>query len=172
MGRGYTRADLENLIARVRNRVPDAVLRSTVIVGFPGETEDEFSRLCDFLSVTRFDNLGAFMYSREEGTRAARLKGHPRKGIKNARFQRVMEIQKEISRNNMKGLEGRPTRVIVEAEEGGRKVGRMLSQAPDVDGVAFIQGDCTVGEIREGVVVGTLDYDVIVRVGGADGANT
>jgi ribosomal protein S12 methylthiotransferase len=143
-----------------------------VIVGFPGETDEEFSRLCAFLSTWQFDNLGAFMYSKEEGTDAARLKGHLRKGIKKERFQRVMELQKEISRDRLKRLKGRPTKVIVEAEEGTRKVGRILLQAPDVDGLAFIQGDCKVGEIREGVVAETLDYDVIVRLGGIDGTNT
>jgi ribosomal protein S12 methylthiotransferase len=172
MKRGYTKSDLEDLITRIRNRLPDAVLRTTVIVGFPGETDEEFSRLCAFLSTWQFDNLGAFMYSKEEGTDAARLKGHLRKGIKKERFQRVMELQKEISRDRLKRLKGRPTKVIVEAEEGTRKVGRILLQAPDVDGLAFIQGDCKVGEIREGVVAETLDYDVIVRLGGIDGTNT
>ena len=172
MKRGYTKRDLEGLITRIRNRLPDAVLRSTVIVGFPGETDEEFSRLCAFLSTWQFDNLGAFMYSKEEGTDAARLKGHLRKGIKKERFQSVMELQKEISRERLKRLKGRPTKVIVEAEEGTRKVGRILLQAPDVDGLAFIQGDCKVGEIREGVVAETLDYDVIVRLGGIDGTNT
>jgi ribosomal protein S12 methylthiotransferase len=172
MKRGYTKGDLEDLITRIRNRLPDAVLRTTVIVGFPGETDEEFSRLCAFLSTWQFDNLGAFMYSKEEGTDAARLKGHLRKGIKKERFQRVMELQKEISRDRLKRLKGRPTKVIVEAEEGTRKVGRILLQAPDVDGLAFIQGDCKVGEIREGVVAETLDYDVIVRLGGIDGTNT
>jgi ribosomal protein S12 methylthiotransferase len=172
MKRGYTKSDLEDLITRIRNRLPDAVLRTTVIVGFPGETDEEFSRLCAFLSTWQFDNLGAFMYSKEEGTDAARLRGHLRKGIKKERFQRVMELQKEISRDRLKRLKGRPTKVIVEAEEGTRKVGRILLQAPDVDGLAFIQGDCKVGEIREGVVAETLDYDVIVRLGGIDGTNT
>jgi ribosomal protein S12 methylthiotransferase len=172
MKRGYTKSDLEDLITRIRNRLPDAVLRTTVIVGFPGETDEEFSRLCAFLSTWQFDNLGAFMYSKEEGTDAARLRGHPRKGIKKERFQRVMELQKEISRDRLKRLKGRPTKVIVDAEEGTRKVGRILLQAPDVDGLAFIQGDCKVGEIREGVVAETLDYDVIVRLGGIDGTNT
>jgi tRNA A37 methylthiotransferase MiaB len=83
-----------------------------------------------------------------------------------------MELQKEISGDRLKRLKGRPTKVIVEAEEGTRMVGRMLLQAPDVDGLAFIQGDCKVGQIREGVVAETLDYDVIVRLGGIDGTNT
>ena len=172
MRRGYTKQELEALIKKIRDRIPDAVLRTTVIVGFPGETEEELTRLCDFLTAWQFDNLGTFIYSKEEGTAAARLKGHLRKGVKKARFQKVMELQKEISKEKLRHLKGERTKVIVESREGERMVGRILQQAPDVDGVAFIHGDCKVGEIRDGVVVGTLDYDVIVRLGGNDGTDT
>ena len=172
MRRGYTKRELESLITKIRDRIPDAVLRTTVIVGFPGETEEEFARLCDFLTAWRFDNLGAFIYSKEEGTPAARLKGHLRKGVKKARFQKVMELQKEISKEKLKRLKGERATVIVESEEGTRKVGRIMQQAPDVDGLAFIQGDCSVGQIRDGVIVETLDYDVIIRLGGSDGTDT
>ena len=172
MGRGYTRRELESLITKIRNRIPDAILRTTVIVGFPGETEEDFTRLCDFLKERRFDNLGAFIYSKEEGTAASSLKGQLRKGVKKTRFQKVMEIQKEISKEKLKRLKGERAKVIVESEEGARKVGRILQQAPDVDGLAFIQGDCSVGEIREGVIVETLDYDVIIRLGGSNGSDT
>ena len=172
MRRGYTKRELELLINRIRNRIPDATLRTTVIVGFPGETEEEFGQLCDFLREWRFDNLGAFIYSKEEGTPAARLKGQLRKGIKKARFEKVMDLQKEISREKLKRLRGERAKVIVESAEGESMVGRLLQQAPDVDGLAFIRGDCRVGQIRDGVIVETLDYDVIIRLGGSDGADT
>ena len=172
MKRGYTKRELESLIRRIRDRIPDAVLRTTVIVGFPGETEEEFGHLCDFLAAWQFDNLGAFIYSKEEGTAAARLKGHLRKGVKKARFQKVMELQKEISKEKLKSLKGERAKVVVESEEGTGRTGRILRQAPDVDGLAFIQGDCKVGEIRDGVIVETLDYDVIIRLGGSDGTDT
>jgi ribosomal protein S12 methylthiotransferase len=172
MKRGYAKRELETLINRIRDRIPDATLRTTVIVGFPGETQEEFDHLCDFLKEWRFDNLGAFIYSKEEGTPAARLKGHLRKGIKKARFDKVMELQKEISRGKLKRLKGERARVIVESAEGTSMVGRILQQAPDVDGLAFIRGDCKVGQIRDGVIVDTLDYDVIIRLGGSDGTDT
>jgi ribosomal protein S12 methylthiotransferase len=172
MKRGYTKRELESLVRKIRDRIPDAVLRTTVIVGFPGETEEEFGHLCDFLAACRFDNLGAFIYSKEEGTPAARMKGHLRKGVKKARFQKVMELQKEISKEKLKRLKGERARVVVESEEGTRMVGRILQQAPDVDGLAFIQGDCKVGQIRDGIIVETLDYDVIIRLGGSDGTDT
>jgi ribosomal protein S12 methylthiotransferase len=172
MGRGYTKRDLESLITRIRDRIPEAILRTTVIVGFPQETEEEFARLCEFLEEWRFNNLGAFIYSKEEGTPAARMSGHLRKGVKNERFQKVMELQKEISKEKLKRLKGEKAKVVVESEEGASMVGRILQQAPDVDGLAFIKGDCKIGEIKDGVIVETLDYDVIVRVGGSDGADT
>jgi ribosomal protein S12 methylthiotransferase len=172
MKRGYTKQELEALIRKIRDRIPDAVLRTTVIVGFPGETDEEFGHLCEFLTAAQFDNLGAFIYSREEGTPAARLKGHLKKGVKKARFQKVMELQRQISKERLKRLKGNRVKVIVESEEGSRMVGRILQQAPDVDGLAFIRGDCKVGEIRDGVIVATLDYDVIVRLGGSDGTDT
>jgi ribosomal protein S12 methylthiotransferase len=164
MGRGYRKADLEGLLGEIRQSIPDAVLRTTVIVGFPGETEEDFSNLCDFMKKWEFDMLGAFMYSREEGTRAAKLKGQVRKGIKQQRYNRVMEIQMDISKKKLKRLEGRTAKVIVEGKEGDSMVGRLLTQAPDIDGIAFIKGDCNIGEIRQGKIVKTLDYDVIVEV--------
>ena len=172
MKRGYTKADLDRLFEKIRARMPDAALRTTVIVGFPGETEEEFSALVESVRRWQFDNLGAFVYSREEGTHAARLKGHVRKSIKRERLQRIMEMQNTISRARLKRLIGQPTKVIVEGQEGDRMVGRIPLQAPDVDGLAFIRGTCTVGEIREGMIVDTLDYDVIVQLGGENGTDT
>jgi len=164
MGRGCTRYGLESLFTAIRAKMPDAVLRTTVIVGFPGETEAEFQGLLDFIRQQEFDMLGAFMYSREEGTPAYRLRGHIRKNIKQARFNAVMVAQKEISRRRLKRLEGKTMEVVVEEKEGASTVGRLIVQAPDIDGVAFIRGECSAGEIREGKIVKTLDYDVIVEI--------
>ncbi len=164
MGRGYGKDDLEILFADIKDRMHDAVLRTTVIVGFPGETEDMFLNLCAFIKKWEFDMLGAFMYSKEEGTGAARLKGHLRKGIKQERYNSIMAIQKDISKKKLKKLLGRQMKVIIEGEEGETMVGRLLIQAPDIDGIAFVKGDCKIGEIRDGKIVKTLDYDVIVEV--------
>jgi ribosomal protein S12 methylthiotransferase len=164
MKRRYSKQDLNSLFRNIRERMPDAVLRTTVMVGFPQESEEDFENLCAFVSEWQFDNLGAFIYSKEEGTAAARIKGHLRKGIKKQRYQKIMELQKEISRKRLKRMVGRTMEVIVEAIEDGRATGRLLLQAPDVDGIAFIKGDCRAGEIRQGVVTGTLDYDVIIEL--------
>ena len=150
MGRGYTKDDLDVLFVKIRNEIPDVVLRTTVIVGFPGETGGEFQSLMDFIQRWEFDMLGAFIYSREEGTTAYRLRGHIRKGIKRSRYNSIMELQKAISRKRLKRLEGKTMKVIVEGKEEASMVGRLITQAPDIDGIAFIRGDCDIGEIRNG----------------------
>ena len=144
--------------------MPDAVLRTTVMVGYPGETEEDFADLCAFISAWEFDNLGAFAYSREAGTASARMKGHVPKGMKKRRYETVMELQREISARRLERLKGREMPVVIEAREADAMTGRLLLQAPDVDGIAFIKGECAVGEIRTGVVTATTDYDVIVEV--------
>jgi ribosomal protein S12 methylthiotransferase len=164
MGRGYNRQYLERLFEDIRKGIPEAVLRTTVIVGFPGETDDEFSNLCDFIKTWQFDMLGAFMYSREEGTKASKFKGHLRKGVKQERHNAIMAMQKDISKGRLKSLIGKKMQVIVEGKEGGYMAGRLITQAPDIDGMVFIKGTCNIGEIREGKIVKTLDYDVIVEV--------
>lgn len=164
MGRGYSKRYLEELFGKIRNKIPDAILRTTVIVGFPGETEDEFLRLSDFIKEWEFDMLGAFMYSREEGTKASKLKGQFRKGIKNERYNTIMAIQNDISKQRLKRFIGRKMKVIVEGKEGGYMAGRLIIQAPDIDGMAFIKGSCITGEIRDATIVKTLDYDVIVEL--------
>ncbi len=136
------------------------------MVGYPGETEEDFSNLCRFVAESQFDNLGAFTYSREKGTKADRMTGHVTKGTKKKRYQTIMELQREISKERLKRFVGRTEKVVVEAVEAAATTGRLLLQAPDVDGIAFIKGDCRTGEIREGVVTGTLDYDVIIDLGG------
>lgn len=164
MGRGHTKAYIEELLTMARERLPSAVLRTSIIVGFPTETDAEFEALLDFAERHRFDALGAFMYSREEGTVAYKLKGQVKKGTKRERYMRLMEAQKEISRERLARLPGQTVKVIVEDAEASPKVGRMLTQAPDIDGVAFITGECRAGDICEGKVVKTLDYDVVVEV--------
>lgn len=171
MNRGYSRADLTRLFRRIKEILPDATLRTTIMVGYPGETAEDFENLYAFVAETRFDNLGAFMYSREKGTRADRFTGHVTKGIKKKRYQAVMELQQGISKERLKRLAGRKEKVVVETVEAGSTTGRLLLQAPDVDGIAFIKGDCRAGEIREGAVTGTLDYDVIIDLGGTNGTH-
>ena len=164
MGRRHTKADLEKLLGSIRDTSPDMTLRTSLIVGFPGETEEEFEGLCAFIEKWQFDMLGVFMYSREEGTPAYKMKPQIRKSAKQKRFNRIMEMQKEISKKRLSRLLGRETKVIIEGKEESSMTGRILTQAPDIDGIAFVRGDCAIGEIRDGKIVKTLDYDVIVEL--------
>ncbi len=164
MRRGYTKAQLEGLLDNIRAKVPDMTLRTTLILGFPGETEDDFLNLMAFVRKWEFDMLGAFMYSKEEGTPAFKMKGQLRKGLKQERYRKVMEVQQEISRKRLTRLMGKTVKVIIEGQESEHMVGRLLTQAPDIDGLAFVRGNGKIGEIREGKVVKTMDYDVIVEI--------
>lgn len=164
MGRNHSKDDLERLLDAIRDAMPDVTLRTSLIVGFPGETEEDFDHLCAFVKKWEFDMLGVFMYSREEGTAAYRMKPQVKKSVKRQRYNSIMEIQKEISKKRLKRFQGRTVKVIVEGKEGASIVGRILTQAPDIDGIAFIKGDCAIGEIRDGKIVKTLDYDVIVEI--------
>ncbi|MCS7280339.1 MAG: 30S ribosomal protein S12 methylthiotransferase RimO [Desulfobacterota bacterium] len=164
MNRGYNKRYLIELIEKIRGKIPSVTLRTSVIVGFPSETEDEFEALLRFIEDWSFDMLGAFMYSREEKTQAAKMKGQLTKKVKIERFNRLMEKQKAISRNRLKRLLNKRTKVIVEEEGHPYMLGRILNQAPSVDGIAFIKGDAKKGEILDCVVTKTLDYDVVVQV--------
>ena len=164
MGRGHTKAYLVETLEMMRDRLPGAVLRTSIIVGFPTETDEEFNGLLAFLAQYPFDMLGAFRYAREEGTPAYRLKGQVAKKIKNDRYVRLMEAQKEISRARLARLKDMEVKIIVENDAEDPKTGRMLLQAPDIDGVAFIKGQCRAGDICDAKVLKTLDYDVVVEV--------
>lgn len=164
MGRGYTKDGLERLLGLLRSELEDVTLRTTVMVGFPGETEEEFEALLNFIKKWEFDMLGAFMYSREEGTESAKLKGNVPKKVSKRRYEILMGEQMEISKKRLKRLEGRTTKVICEGRDGDYMVGRALFQAPLVDGLCFIRGDCEKGQIREGRVVKALHYDLVVEV--------
>ena len=164
MGRGYTKADLERLLGYIKAKAPDMTLRTTLILGFPGETEEDFAGLTAFIKKWEFDMLGAFMYSKEEGTPAYKMKGQVKKALKKQRYEAIMEIQQEISKRRLLRLLGRTMKVIIEGEEQDRMVGRLLTQAPDIDGLAFIRGGGKVGEIRQCKIVKTLAYDVIVEL--------
>ncbi|HPU30727.1 MAG TPA: 30S ribosomal protein S12 methylthiotransferase RimO [Syntrophorhabdaceae bacterium] len=164
MNRGYTKAYLESLLETIKEKIPECTIRTTVIVGFPKETEDDFNALCEFIKKWKFDNLGAFIYSKEEGTPAYKLKGHIKKQTKTKRFSILMELQKSISKENLKKMIGKDCLVIIEEKTKDMAIGRLIMQAPDIDGIAFIKGECEPGEIKPCKIIKTLDYDVIVRV--------
>jgi ribosomal protein S12 methylthiotransferase len=161
MGRGGSRSYFEKLIKRIRQKVPDVSIRTTFIVGFPGETDQDFDNLTDFVRRMQFDRLGAFTFSREEGTVAARLKGQLRKQRKKERYERLMEMQSAISLAKNKALVGKRFRALVDDFDGRVATARLCSQAPEIDGVVFVEDN----GIKRGTFVrvkitDAFDYDL------------
>ena len=134
MNRPGNEAYLRNLIAHIRERVPDVTLRTTIITGFPGETKEQFNRLGDFLHDMEFDRMGCFAYSEEEGTYSARnLPDDVPEEVKQSRVERVMALQNEISLENNRARIGQLERVIIDSRQGDFYVGRSQYDSPEVD---------------------------------------
>jgi ribosomal protein S12 methylthiotransferase len=138
-------------IQRIRDVVPDVAIRTTCIVGFPGETEDDFQQLLDFLEETRFDRVGAFTYSAQEGTRAWALPDDVPDDVKRDRLERLTELQRVITAERYDGHVGTSARVLVDrpADETGRVQARAPWQADDVDGVTRVITDAGPGDFVE-----------------------
>jgi ribosomal protein S12 methylthiotransferase len=142
---------LRELVARIRDRVPGVVLRSSFIVGFPGETEDDFAELLDFLTECRFERVGVFRYSHEEGTAAYDLEGQVAEDVKEARRAKAMRLQARISRAVNLAHVGTTERVLVCGQlDNGQWYGRTQGQAADIDGVVLLRGR---GEWEVGTIV-------------------
>ncbi len=142
MRRPYQPEEILGLIEMIRKRWSEAGIRTAVIVGFPGETEEDFDLLLEFIKEARFDHLGAFIFSPEEGTPAARMPDQVPEEIKQERFTRLMELQQDISRENLRARLGKETEVLVEGlDEEGRLYGHARFQAPEIDGVTFVSGE-------------------------------
>ena len=139
MGRAGTKESYMHMIRRIRDAVPGATLRTTFIVGFPGETADEFRGLSTFVEQMRFERLGVFVYSKEEGTPAAGMKKNVPKRIKEERRNEIMRIQSRISLDINKALVGQRFRAVVDEVDGGTIIARLSSQAPEIDGVVIIE---------------------------------
>ncbi len=169
MKRGGRRPDLLDLVSRIRRRMPEVVFRSSFIVGFPGETEDDFQELLRFLTEIRFDYVGFFTYSREEGTTAARLSGQVPAKEKERRYHLGVEHQREISLERQSRHIGKTLEVIVEEAIGGASGnyrGRWSGQAPEVDGqVNFVVPK--LGQTRDIAPIKPGDF-VCVRITHAD----
>jgi len=139
MGRGGTRRSITRMIRKIREAVPQITLRTTFIVGFPGETEEDFKGLKDFIEKTGFEHLGVFTYSREEGTSASKMKGHVPMKTRERRRDELMRLQSSISLEKNKALVGKKFRALVDEVEGGTAIARLSSQAPEIDGVVILE---------------------------------
>jgi ribosomal protein S12 methylthiotransferase len=142
MKRGTSGARQRELVARLRKGIPGVTLRTTFIVGFPGETEEDFAELLDFVAESRFDRVGIFRYSDEEGTAAAALDAKVPRSVARERYRRLAKLQAGIQAEKLGALVGSEAQVLVDAAIGaGRARGRLASQAPEIDGVVFLRGD-------------------------------
>jgi ribosomal protein S12 methylthiotransferase len=169
MNRRHTRAETEAIIERLRSTIPNLVLRTTFIVGFPGETEAEFEELLDYVEATRFERLGVFPYSYEADTPSARVPGHLPEEIKTERRDRIMAAQQPIAFAFNQSLIGRRLDVLLDgpaAENGSLWVGRAYADAPDVDGVAYVEGKgLEPGDLVACEIVAAEGYDLVARTG-------
>jgi ribosomal protein S12 methylthiotransferase len=164
MNRGYTRADTYKLISEIRMKIPEAALRTTFLVGHPGETDEDFEELIDFVRETRFDRLGVFTYSPEEGTRSGDLLSDDvAEEIKQERYSRLMELQQEISANLNQARIGQVMQVIIDRMDGEFYAGRSRFDSPEVDQEILIplsSGSAESGEIHEVIITKADDYDL------------
>ncbi len=138
MQRGHTREGTTNLLNKIRTSLPDAALRTTLIVGFPGETEDEFNELADFVREYKFDRLGVFTYSPEEGTRAFKLPDNVPEEVKQSRLEKIMAIQQEVSLEKNMNRVGKVFKTMIDRKEGEYYIGRTEYDSPEVDNEMII----------------------------------
>jgi ribosomal protein S12 methylthiotransferase len=172
MRRERSGAALSKLLDRIRRRIPGVVLRTSFIVGFPGETDAAFARLLDFVRAEQFDRLGVFTYSREENTAAYDMPGQVPERVKRARRSELMAAQAEISLAKNRGLVGSEMEVLVEGAMPGRGTrlrGRSSGQAPEIDGSVFLSGDAEPGEFVRARIDKALSYDLQATVSGLSG---
>ena len=176
MRRETSRAHIERIITRLREIVPGIAIRTTFIAGFPGETETHFQSLLEFVEQTRFERLGVFEYSREDGTVAGRMAGQITPSVKKERRERLMAAQQKISSQIMAAQVGRTLRVLVEksgdpdasARSGNGKglVGRTEFDAPDIDGRVLLRGKgWRSGEFQQARIVDSTSYDLVAKRG-------
>jgi ribosomal protein S12 methylthiotransferase len=168
MNRGVTRLELEQTIQKVRARIPGIAIRTSVMVGFPGETDEDFAILKDFVTKQRLEHLGCFTYSKEEGTVAGRMPDQIDDEVKKARQAEIMEIQREVSADNLARKIGQEFDILVEGVSEETELlwqGRLSTQAPEVDGVVYINdGKVEKGQIQRVVITETHDYDLVGHI--------
>ena len=170
MNRKTTGVDIRKTINKLRENIPDVVIRTTLMVGFPGETKEEFEELYNFVKEEKFDKLGAFMYSKEDGTPAARLKEQVHPMTKKSRYNKIMQLQQEVSGENEKRQIGRILEILVEQIAPDKKyyIGRSYMDVPEIDGAAYVKikdgekiDENLVGQYIKCRVKEVKNYDII-----------
>lgn len=165
MNRRTNGKQIEDLICKIKNEIPDVILRTSLIVGFPGETKEDFKKLYDFVSKGYFDKLGVFMYSKEDGTPAARLKEQIHHNTKKKRYNEIMKVAKENSNEKLKNYKGNIYKVLIEnlSFDGKFYIGRTYMDIPDTDGIVIIKNtmENMIGKFANCKIIGTNNYDLV-----------
>ena len=167
MGRSKDSTKIRKLIAELRGNIPNLWLRTTFMVGFPGETEKDFNLLMDFVREVKFEHLGAFRYSSEEGTKAYRLKGKVPAHVMEERYHTLMSTQSQISLKKNRRLIGSLQRILIEGfnKEDNLLLGRTFFQAPDIDGIAYVtKGEASTGDLVEVKITDASAYDLFGEI--------
>lgn len=143
MNRRTNKEDIMNIIQKIRKQIPNVTLRTSLIVGFPGETKEDFEELLEFVKTTKFDKLGTFMYSKEEGTPAAKLPDQIHGNTKKSRYNKIMQAQSKISLENLENKIGNTYKVLVEDISFDKKyfIARTMQDVPEEDGIVYIKND-------------------------------
>ena len=169
MNRRTNKEQIEGLISKLRKEIPDVTLRTSLIVGFPGETEKDFEELREFVKKAKFDKLGAFMYSKEEGTPAARLPEQIHGNTKKARYNKIMAIQQKISKENLEKKIGKVYEALIEdiSFDGKYLIGRTKQDVPEEDGIIYIKNEGLTNVMNKFVnteIINVKDYDLIGKI--------
>lgn len=169
MNRRTNKKQITSLIKKIRKDIPDVTIRTTLIVGFPGETKEDFKELEDFVKETKFDKLGAFQYSKEEGTPAAKLPDQIHGNTKKARYNKIMSEQQKISNDILKNKIGKKCEVLIEETSFDNKfyIGRTMQDVPEIDGLVYIKNDRQENILNTFVkceVIDVKNYDLIAKI--------
>jgi ribosomal protein S12 methylthiotransferase len=151
-------------VEKMRTAIPDLAIRTTFIVGYPGETDQEFDELLTFVRDMQFDRVGVFTYSYEENTPSADQPDHLPQEVKDARRDALMEVQQAISLQRNQALVGKTLNVLVEGEGDGLTVARSYRDAPEIDGYVIIEGDAPAGRMVPARITGAMNYDLVATV--------
>ena len=170
MNRKSDKKSIEELIQKLKKQIPNVILRTTVIVGFPGETNEEFEELHNFIKKAKFNKLGAFMYSKEDETPAAKLPEQIHHSTKKSRYNKIMKSQLEISKEELEKHIGKEYEILIESKSLNNKyyIGRTYMDVPDMDGVVFIEIEDKnvdlIGKFVKCKIISVKDYDLIGKI--------
>ncbi|MBP3256193.1 MAG: 30S ribosomal protein S12 methylthiotransferase RimO [Clostridia bacterium] len=168
MNRKSDSKSIEKLIIKLRKEIPEVVIRTTVMVGFPGETEEDFNKLYNFIERTRFDRLGAFSYSKEEGTAAEKMPNQVHPSTKRSRYNKIMKLQNKISTELQNEMIGKELEVLIETRTFDNKyyVGRSYREVPDIDGIIYVEmvDKALEGKFVKVEITDATEYDLIGKI--------